>query len=66
MLPITPFPTGVPEDSHSPTKLLVSRLLRDGLTVTEIAHRLGISKATVCFHKRTLGIVSDSRFSRRY
>ena len=66
MLPITPFPTGVPEDSHSPTKVLVSLLLREGLTVTEIAARLGISKATVCFHKRTLGVAPDTKFSRRY
>ena len=40
MLPITPFPTGVSEDSHSSTKQRVQALLADGLTVTEIARRL--------------------------
>ena len=66
MLPITPFPNGVSEDSHSKTKDLVEALVLEGLTVTEIARRLGVSKPTVCFHMRTLGISSDSRFSRRY
>jgi transposase len=56
----------VPEDSHSTTKDLVRQLVRDGLTVTEIAQRLRVSKPTVCFHMRTLGIRADSRFSRRY
>jgi hypothetical protein len=66
VLPITPFPTGVPEDSQSTTKDLVKALFSEGLTVTEIARRLGVSKPTVCFHMRTLGITSDSRFTRRY
>jgi hypothetical protein len=56
----------VPEDSHSSTKDLVKALWFQGLTVTEIARRLDVSKPTVCFHMRTLGIESDSRFSRRY
>ena len=66
MLPITPFPNGAFEDSHLSTKQLVKALHFEGLTVTEIARRLGVSKPTVCFHLRTLGIRSDSRFSRRY
>jgi Homeodomain-like domain/HNH endonuclease len=66
VLPITPFPNGVSEDSHPPTKHRVKLLLERGWTVTEIARHLGVSKATVCFHKRTLGIGRDSRFSRRY
>jgi hypothetical protein len=56
----------VPEDSHSSTKDLVEALWFQGLGVTEIALRLNVSKPTVCFHMRTLGIKSDSRFSRRY
>jgi hypothetical protein len=56
----------VSEDSHSPTKKRVEALLLEGLTVTEIARRLGVSKPTVCFHKRSLGIQADTRFSRRY
>ena len=66
MLPITPFPTGVSEDSHSSTKQRVLALLADGLTVTEIARRLGVSKPTVCSHMRSLGLDADSKFSRRY
>ena len=66
MLPITPFPNGVSEDSQSPTKDLVAALLLDGWSVTEIARHLGVSKPTVCFHKRSLGMEIDSRFSRRY
>ena len=66
MLPITPFPNGMPEDSYSSTKDLVQALWFQGLTVSEIARRLHVSKPTVCFHLRTLGIESDSRFSRRY
>jgi hypothetical protein len=66
VLPITPFPIGVSEDSHSSTKQRVQALLADGLTVTEIARRLGVSKPTVCFHMRSLGLDADSKFSRRY
>ena len=66
MLPITPFPNGVSEDSQPPTKQLVAALLLEGWSVSEIARRLGVSKPTVCFHKRSLGIEIDSRFSRRY
>jgi DNA-binding NarL/FixJ family response regulator len=65
VLPITPFPNGVSEDSRPPTKERVRELVAKGLTVTEIARQLGVSKPTVCFHKRTLGIESDSRFGRR-
>jgi hypothetical protein len=56
----------VSEDSHSSTKDRVKALLLEGLSVTEIARRLGVSKPTVCFHKRTLGIEIDSKFGRRY
>jgi DNA-binding NarL/FixJ family response regulator len=47
VLPITPFPKGVSEDSQSPTKDLVAALLLDGWSVTEIARHLGVSKPTV-------------------
>ena len=66
MLPITPFPTGVSEDSYPTTRDAVAALAHRGLTVTEIAGILGVSKPTVCFHMRRLGIGGDSRFSRRY
>jgi hypothetical protein len=32
----------------------------------EIARQLGISKSTVCYHKRRLGWYIDDRFNRRY
>jgi hypothetical protein len=41
-------------------------MLVEGASVTEIAHELGVSKATVCFHKRRLGYAMDGRFGRRY
>src|SRR3954451_7507527 len=66
VLPITPFPKGVSEDSHRSTRDRVRALLLAGMTVTEIARELGVSKPTVCFHKRRLGVRPDSRFSRRY
>jgi hypothetical protein len=66
VLPITPFPTGVSEDSRPKTKDRVRVLLEKGLSVTEIALELGVSKPTVCFHKRSLGLVVDSPFGRRY
>jgi DNA-binding transcriptional ArsR family regulator len=54
------------EDSYPTTRDGVEALARRGLTVTEIALALGVSKPTVCFHMRRLGISADSRFSRRY
>src|SRR5258705_622953 len=47
VLPITPFPKGGSEDSQSPTKDRLRQLLAEGLTVTEVAKRIGISKSTV-------------------
>lgn len=44
----------------------VGRLRADGLSYSEIAIRLGLSKATVAYHARRLGIPADDRFARRY
>jgi transposase len=44
----------------------VAQLLTSGLTHTEIARRLGISKATVSYHVGRLGRQTDHRFARRY
>jgi hypothetical protein len=41
-------------------------LARQGLTVTQIAREIGVSKPTVCYHMRRLGIAGDTKFSRRY
>jgi hypothetical protein len=54
------------EDSRPKTKDEVARMLAAGDSITEIARHLGVSKATVCFHKRTLGYAMDGRFGRRY
>jgi transposase len=48
------------------TKDEVARLLGDGMSQAAVARQLGISKATVCYHARTLSIAADARFSRRY
>lgn len=48
------------------TREAVGTLVADGLSVTEIARELGVSKPTVCFHMRKLGIPARTEFSRRY
>jgi 5-methylcytosine-specific restriction endonuclease McrA len=48
------------------TRERVAELLEEGTTVAEIAERLGLSKPTVCYHKRKLGYSMNSRFSCRY
>jgi transposase-like protein len=44
----------------------VAKLLDRGLGITEIARQLGISKPTVCYHARRLGIPSHREFARRF
>lgn len=48
------------------TREAVAALLDEGLARTEIAARLGVSKATVSYHARRLGAPVDSRCARRY
>lgn len=48
------------------TRDLVATLLESGLSRTEVARRLGLSKATVSYHARRLGAPVDSRCARRY
>jgi hypothetical protein len=48
------------------TRERVAPLLAAGLTVTEVARRLGLSKSLVCYHKRRLGHSIEARFNRRY
>jgi DNA-binding transcriptional ArsR family regulator len=43
----------------------VRRLTAEGLRPSEIAQLLGISRASVSYHRRRLGLVDD-RFGRRY
>jgi transposase-like protein len=48
------------------TRELVAELLERGLSSIEVARALGISKSTVCYHKRRLGHEIDAKFNRRY
>jgi 5-methylcytosine-specific restriction endonuclease McrA len=44
----------------------VGQLLALGKSGAEIARELGISPATVCYHKQRLGVAPDSKCARRY
>lgn len=48
------------------TREAVRRLLETGMSQTDVAFELGLSKGTVCYHVRQLGIEGDARFRRRY
>ena len=48
------------------TRAAVRVLLERGLTQSEIAFELGLSKPTVSYHVRQLGVPRDERASRRY
>jgi DNA-binding CsgD family transcriptional regulator len=48
------------------TRELVADALADGLSRSEIARRLGLSKATVSYHARRVGAPVDARCARRY
>jgi 5-methylcytosine-specific restriction endonuclease McrA len=49
-----------------PTREQVAELLAQGLTRLETARRLGLSKGTVSYHARRLGLPVDERGARRY
>jgi DNA-binding transcriptional ArsR family regulator len=53
---ILPRPRNEPLGARGETRRKVAALLREGLTVSEVAQRLGVSKPTVCHHARKLGI----------
>jgi DNA-binding CsgD family transcriptional regulator len=56
-----------PAARHSvETRTAVARLLEEGLSRTEIARRLGVSKGTVSYHARRVGATIDARCARRY
>jgi DNA-binding CsgD family transcriptional regulator len=44
----------------------VAELLEQGIGVAEIAERLGVSKPTVCYHARKLGVPAQAKFARRF
>ncbi|MGH2954175.1 MAG: sigma factor-like helix-turn-helix DNA-binding protein [Solirubrobacterales bacterium] len=45
---------------------LIGELREHGLSYAEIARELGITKPTVAYHARRLGIPVDEKASRRY
>ena len=62
---IVPRARTAPRLRHD-TREAVRALLEAGLNQTETAFELGLSKGTVCYHARRLGIPGDTRFRRRY
>ncbi|HEX8975952.1 MAG TPA: helix-turn-helix domain-containing protein [Solirubrobacteraceae bacterium] len=48
------------------TRRRVKDLIEQGLTQAEIAAALGVSRPTVCFHMRSLGVQARPDFARRY
>jgi DNA invertase Pin-like site-specific DNA recombinase/5-methylcytosine-specific restriction endonuclease McrA len=63
---ITPHPRNHPEKPKGETRRAVERLLNEGRGVAEIAKRLGVSKPTVCYHARKLGVPAQQKFARRH
>jgi hypothetical protein len=62
---IVPRSEKAPRVRHD-TREAVRELLEAGMSQTQAAFELGLSKGTVCYHARQLGIEGDTRFSRRY
>jgi len=48
------------------TREAVGRLYAEGKSQAEIAREVGVSKPTVCFHMRMLGVPPSVDFARRY
>jgi DNA-binding CsgD family transcriptional regulator len=63
---IVPRPRGTNQQPPGKTRRSVEALLNQGIGVAEIAERLGIAKATVCYHARKLGVPPRIEFARRF
>jgi predicted transcriptional regulator len=63
---ISPRPRDYLEKPKGETRAAVEGLHEAGQGVAEIAKRLGISKPTVCYHLRKLGIPARNEFGRRH
>ena len=57
---------GAPKRSTGVTRQAVAELVGRGVSSAEIARQLDVSKPTVCFHLRMLGIPASVDFARRY
>jgi DNA-binding transcriptional ArsR family regulator len=55
-----------PRRGPGETRRLVAELMASGRNFTQIAAALGVSKPTVSYHARQLGVPAESRFKRRY
>jgi hypothetical protein len=60
------FAMSKPRRTVGATRQAVAELRSQRLTGAEIARRLGISKPTVCFHLRILGVPPAIEFAKRY
>ena len=60
------FVTEVAKGQRGKTRRAVAKLLASGLNQAEIARELGVSRPTVCFHMRKLGIEANPDFALRY
>lgn len=54
------------ETGRAVGRAAVAQLLADGLSLAETARELGVSKPTVSFHARKLGIPARTEMGRRY
>jgi regulatory ArsR family protein len=60
------FPWRAQKESGSFARASVEALREQGRSANSIAAELGISKSTVCYHLRRLGVPADARCNRRY
>jgi DNA-binding CsgD family transcriptional regulator len=63
---VVPRPQRDPAKHSHRTRHAIAALLKAGLTQAAIARELDLSKGTVAFHVRNLGVEADTRFARRY
>jgi transposase len=63
---ISPRPRNYAEKPKGETRRAVEVLLNEGRSVAEIAERLGVSRPTVCYHARKLGVPAQDKFARRH
>jgi Zn finger protein HypA/HybF involved in hydrogenase expression len=54
------------QEGRKSTREMVQLLLALNCNVTEIAQALDVSKSTVCYHARRLGVPARDKFARRY
>lgn len=63
---VEPRPRAYKKKPKGRTRRAVEELLNEGRGVGEISERLRISKPTVCYHARKLGVPAQQKFARRH